>query len=227
MRNGGRRTAARRDGGWSETTAGRGRPEWDIRAPRSERCTYPRAAYIPAARSWSRSSRDGVGECCGRFSPSGAGAASWRWRATVRLATMAAMAMRLTPKVRISASRHAEVSGAPSGATCSRTSEFRAERSFVPAAGPKRDPSVAQIRRVACRTTLQRANRVFPDTPGSIRLSTGTAAPFRALSLTVDSVLADAGPRRAGAMRQRRHAARLPGANEARTLAAPTGGLTR
>jgi hypothetical protein len=60
------------------------------------------AVYMPAARSWSRSRRDVAGECCGRFSPSGAGASSWRCRATVRLATMAAMAMRLTPKVRIS-----------------------------------------------------------------------------------------------------------------------------
>lgn len=58
----------------------------------------------PAARSSSRSRPTAAGECSGLFSLNRKGV-SWRCRATVRLATMAAMATRLTPKVRISASR--------------------------------------------------------------------------------------------------------------------------
>lgn len=60
-----------------------------------------RRPHRPAARSWSRSTA--AGECSALFPFSRAGS-SWR-RATVRVATMAAMATRLTPKVRISASR--------------------------------------------------------------------------------------------------------------------------
>lgn len=110
-------------GGCGRAVAGGG----NDRGARTTRKGHPRpvigalfrtraAAYMPAARSWSRSRRDVGGECCGRFSPSGAGASSWRCLATVRLATMAAMAMRLTPKVRISPPIW-KVRGAPSGAT--------------------------------------------------------------------------------------------------------------
>jgi hypothetical protein len=61
--------------------------------------------HMPAARSWSRSSLDAAGECCGRFSPSCGRSSSWRCcLTTVRLATTAARAINPTPNVRISAS---------------------------------------------------------------------------------------------------------------------------
>jgi hypothetical protein len=68
-------------------------------------------AQNPAARSPSRSSSAAAGECSGLFSLKREGT-SWRCLATVRLATMAAMATRLTPKVRIRASRVEDGSGA-------------------------------------------------------------------------------------------------------------------
>lgn len=68
----------------------------------------PGRLYMPAARSWSRSTRDDAGKCCGLFSPSAGRASSWRCFTTVRLATMAARAIKPTPKVRISASRSGE-----------------------------------------------------------------------------------------------------------------------
>jgi hypothetical protein len=54
--------------------------------------------HSPAVLSWSRSTA--AGEVSGLFSLARSGC-SCSWRATVRLATIAAMATRLTPKVRI------------------------------------------------------------------------------------------------------------------------------
>lgn len=73
----------------------------------------------PAARSCSRSRSTAAGECSGLFSLKREGI-SWRCLATVRLATMAAMATRLTPKVRISASRVEDGSSASAEAPLTR-----------------------------------------------------------------------------------------------------------
>jgi len=70
----------------------------------------------PAARSCSRSRSTAAGECSERLPLSRTGM-SWRWRARVRLATMAATATRLTPKVRISRLRVGGLNGAPLGAS--------------------------------------------------------------------------------------------------------------
>ena len=80
---------------------GRGRPSWDIRALSATHSAWTGfRLQNPAARSSSRSRSTAAGECSCLFSLKREGT-SWRWRATVRLATMAAMATRLTPKVRI------------------------------------------------------------------------------------------------------------------------------
>lgn len=95
--------SAEESAGWDETTrartsqVGHPRPRLLPHSWRGPGCLDQN----PAARSCSRSRSTAAGECSVRLPPLRAGT-SWRWRARVRLATMAATATRLTPKVRIS-----------------------------------------------------------------------------------------------------------------------------
>lgn len=123
-----------------QNDTGRGCPNGDIRAPGSgARRAAAGPAYMPAARSWSRSTLDDAGKFCGRFSPSAGRASSWRCFTTVRLATMAARAIKPTPKVRISASR-SESPGAPCGATCTAYQRFPCRTIVRFPRGPRGDP---------------------------------------------------------------------------------------
>lgn len=126
-RGGGRRRKCRpgTEFGRSEETRGMGRNDTgaDVPggtpAPRLLRHSLRRPGCLgqnPAARSCSRSRSTAAGECSERLPLSRTGM-SWRWRARVRLATMAATATRLTPKVRISRLRVGSSNGAPSGAS--------------------------------------------------------------------------------------------------------------
>lgn len=222
-----------RDERWRQEKRRRGADDpFGTSAPRNRSALRTRAAaYMPAARSWSRSRRDVVGECCGRFSPSGAGASSWRCRATVRLATMAAMAMRLTPKVRISPP-HLE--GSWRAVRCDRATgvadSVPNDRS-LPRTGVRRYRTAAQPAVAACRTTLQRARHMFPDR-GPFRVFTASSAhgirslvPHRGHRLSGRVSRDAAGVRNADVPPRFRRGARLAGRGcGAPHWAPPTGG---
>lgn len=126
-----RARACRSEARMGRKDTGRGRPRKGIRAPGGSAPRPAGPAYMPAARSWSRSTLDDAGTFCGRFSPSDGRASSWRCFTTVRLATMAARAINPTPKVRISASRSGRELARRTVRPAPPISEFRAERSFV------------------------------------------------------------------------------------------------
>jgi hypothetical protein len=223
--------AAACDGGRGETTTGRGRPGKGHPRPVIGALFRTRsAAYMPAARSWSRSRRDVVGECCGRFSPSGAGASSWRCRATVRLATMAAMAMRLTPKVRISPPIW-KVRGARSDATvlpkwqipCRTIVRFPELIHGVTELLQKL-PSLLAVRPYNARDICLLTG-VFPRVYAVRSVRQPPGCPCTWTPQARDGCTGAGRGAEAGRLRAVRGG--LPGAVAARTLGAPTGGLIR